>query len=126
MEITESNTAKMLYKNEVDLVDIESNIGGCGFARSVERILKEKYGTNKTKISWFHQSKNKIARILSNSTWIMDHNYYPVNWKDKWPEYYKAMTTYQREGKNKNNDAPDATTGTAEKLNKTSGVSVLK
>lgn len=116
MEVTEPNTAKMLYENEVNKADIESNNGGRGFARAVERILKEKYSSNKTKINWFHQSKNKQARIQSNSTWVMEHIYYPVNWRDRWPEYYKAMATYQKEGKNKHDDAPDATTGVAETI----------
>jgi len=44
----------------------------------------------------------------------MNHIYFPINWKDKWPDYYKAMTEYQREGKNAHDDAPDATTGVAE------------
>jgi len=126
MEVTETATAKMLYENEVNIADIESNNGGRGFARSVERILKEKFGSNKTKVKWFHQSKNKKARILSNATWVMDHIYYPINWRDKWPEYYNAMVKYQREGKNKHDDAPDATTGVSEKINKSSGMSVLK
>ncbi|WP_201260029.1 phage terminase large subunit [Tissierella sp. P1] len=126
MEITEPHTAKILYENEVNKADIESNNGGRGFARAVERILKEKYGSNKTRVKWFHQSKNKQARILSNSTWVMDHIYYPINWRDKWPEYHKAMTTYQREGKNKHDDAPDATTGVAETFDKGIGLSVLK
>ncbi|MBE6058413.1 phage terminase large subunit, partial [Clostridium sp.] len=69
---------------------------------------------------------NKKARILSNATWVMDHIYYPINWRDKWPEYYNAMVKYQREGKNKHDDAPDATTGVSEKINKSSGMSVLK
>ena len=64
----------------------------------------------------FHQSENKIARILSNSTWIMNHLYFPVNWKDRWPDYYEAMNRYQKEGKNAHDDAPDATTGIAEKV----------
>ena len=101
-----------------DGAKIESNNGGRGFARSVERILKEQYKSNKTKITWFHQSQNKLARILSNATWVMDHIYYPVNWRDKWPEYYKAMNQYQREGKNAHDDAPDATTGVAESMYK--------
>jgi len=46
----------------------------------------------------------------------MDHVYYPVNWKDKYPEYYVAMNEYQKEGKNKHDDAQDATTGIAEKI----------
>ncbi|KRU24021.1 large subunit of archaeophage PsiM2 terminase [Clostridium sporogenes] len=123
MEVTETATAKMLYDNGVNIADIESNNGGRGFARSVERILKEKFNSNKTKVKWFHQSKNKKARILSNATWVMDHIYYPVNWRDRWPEYYGAMNKYQREGKNKHDDAPDATTGIAEKIGQGNSIS---
>ena len=126
MEITEEEMARRLYENDVNVATIESNNGGRGFARAVERILKEKFGSNKTKIKWFHQSKNKIARILSNSTWVMDHIYYPVNWRDRWPEYYKAMTKYQREGKNAHDDAPDGTTGIAETIGKGGGLTVFK
>ena len=46
----------------------------------------------------------------------MDHIYFPVNWADRWPEFYKAVTRYQREGKNEHDDAADALTGVAEKL----------
>ncbi|KGO12778.1 terminase [Clostridium botulinum] len=123
MEVTETATAKMLFENKVNIADIESNNGGRGFARSVERILKEKFNSNKTKVKWFHQSKNKKARILSNATWVMDHIYYPINWRDRWPEYYKAMNKYQREGKNKHDDAPDATTGVAENVGKGNSIS---
>lgn len=119
MEITEPAVAKMLFDNKVGDADIESNNGGRGFARAVERILKDVHKSNKTRISWFHQSKNKIARILSNATWVMNHVYYPVNWMDRWPEYYNAMNTYQKEGKNKHDDGPDATTGIAEKISGT-------
>ncbi|WP_342441759.1 phage terminase large subunit [Lysinibacillus sp. FSL K6-0075] len=116
MEETEPDTAKMLYENKVNHAYIESNGGGRGFARSVEKELMEKHNSNYTYIEPFHQSNNKIARILSNSTWVMNHIYFPINWKDKWPDYYKAMNEYQREGQNKNDDAPDATTGIAEKI----------
>lgn len=117
MEITEPKVAEMLYSDNVNIADIESNNGGRGFARNVERELKEKFNSNRCKINWFHQSKNKEARILSNSTWVMSHIYFPINWKDKFPEYFEAMSKYQKEGKNKHDDAPDATTGIAEKIN---------
>lgn len=116
MEITEEEVAKRHYEQKVNTADIESNNGGRGFARNIERILKEKYKTNKTRVNWFHQGANKIARIISNSTWVMDHIYFPKNWRYKYPEYYDAMTKYQKEGKNKYDDAPDATTGIAEKI----------
>lgn len=126
MEVTEKETAKRLFEHQCNVADIESNNGGKGFARSVERILREIFNSNRTKIRWFHQSKNKIARILSNSTWVMEHVYYPRNWKHRWPEYYNAMVKYQREGKNKHDDAPDATTGVAEKIESGNGISILK
>lgn len=126
MEITEPATADMLYKDGVNVADIESNNGGRGFARNVERELRERHHSNRCIFRPFHQSENKIARIISNSTWVMDHIYFPANWKDRWPEYYKAMNTYQKEGKNAHDDAPDATTGVAEQFNKSGGVSIWR
>ena len=117
MEVTEPLLANSLYDYKVNEADIESNNGGRGFARSVERILREEHRSNKTKINWFHQSKNKQARILSNSTWVMDHIYFPKNWMDRWAEFAKAILTYQKEGKNKNDDGPDVLSGIAEKNN---------
>lgn len=118
MEITEPAVAKMLYDDRVNVADIESNNGGRGFARNVESILRTRYGSNRTAINTFFQSKNKQSRILSNSTWVMNHIYFPVNWMDRFPEYYEAMSRYQKEGKNAHDDAPDATTGIAERVNK--------
>lgn len=116
MEVTEPATAKQLNDYKVNVAKIESNNGGRGFARSVERLLREKYRTNRTSMNWFSQSKNKIARILSNATWVMEHIYFPEGWQNRWPEYYDAMVKYQREGKNAHDDAEDATTGIAEDL----------
>lgn len=116
MEVTEPETARRFYELRVTRARIESNNGGSGFARNVIRILSEAYKSNYTDVKWFHQSKNKKARILSNSTWIMNHVYYPVNWRDKWPEYHDAMIKYQREGENRHDDAPDATTGMVETM----------
>lgn len=115
MEFTEPATAKMLYEDKVNDADIESNNGGRGFGRNVERILRDRYGSNLAVINMFYQSKNKQSRILSASTWVMEHIYFPVNWKDRWPDYYDSMVRYQKEGKNSHDDAQDATTGVAEK-----------
>ena len=113
METTEPECAKRLTANNVTVCRIESNNGGRGFARSVRQHL-ENLKNYLTVVKWFHQGNNKKARILSNATWVMEHIYYPVNWRDRWPEYYEAMTSYQREGKNAHDDGPDATTGVAE------------
>lgn len=111
MEITEPATADMLFNNGVTEAVIESNNGGKGFARKVEDIIWEKHQTRHVGVRWFHQSANKISRILTGATFIMQHIYFPINWKDKWPDFYTAITTYQKEGKNKNDDGPDCLTG---------------
>jgi predicted phage terminase large subunit-like protein len=115
MEITEPAVAKMLLENKVRDADIESNSGGRGFARAVQKYLKEKYNSILCTVRWFHQSQNKQARILTNSTLVQQHIYYPVNWADRWPLYFQAMVSYQKEGKNTHDDGPDATTGVAER-----------
>lgn len=113
MEITEPATAAMLTKNNVGFALIESNNGGRGFARNVERECREK-GNNHTVVKWFHQSQNKVARILSNSASVMNNVYFPVNWQDRWAEFATAVMKYQKEGKNAHDDAPDALTGVYE------------
>ena len=113
MEVTEPATAEMLTKNNVGSALIESNNGGKGFARNVQRELKEK-GNNHTLVKWFHQGENKIARILSNSTGVMNNVLFPVNWQDRWPEFARDLLKYQKEGKNAHDDAPDCLTGVYE------------
>lgn len=114
MEVTETETAKFLIDGKVNAGLIESNNGGKGFARNVLRIMWEKFNTKSVNIKWFHQSQNKRARILTNSSFIMNHVYFPTMWRSKWPEFYKAITAYQKDGTNEHDDAPDALTGIAE------------
>ncbi|RSI88468.1 hypothetical protein D8849_02060 [Streptococcus mitis] len=121
MEVTEPLLARKLVENEVNLCWIESNNGGRGFARNIERLMRENHGTNHTTVKWFHQSKNKQARILTNATWLMEHVYFPEGWRSRWPELYKSLMTYQREGRNSHDDAQDALTGIAEKITANSG-----
>ena len=113
MEITEPLTAEMLTKDKIGCSIIESNNGGRSFARNVKNECK-KLDNNHTNIQWFHQSQNKQARIFSNSASVMAKVYYPENWIDKYPEFAKAILSYQKEGKNEHDDAPDALTGVYE------------
>lgn len=121
MEITEKEVAKRLTEFKVNNALVEGNNGGRGFARQVERNLRE-LGNHKTIVRTFHQTNNKNARILSNATWVMEHIYYPSNWHNKWNEYFVSMKEYQREGKNPHDDAQDATTGVAENIIEAGGL----
>lgn len=117
MEITEPKVAKMLFDNKVKTATFESNNGGRGFARNVERLLYENHKTRSILIKWFHQSQNKISRILSNATNVMNSILFPEGWKQKYKLFYDSVSTYQREGKNSNDDAEDTLTLIAESLN---------
>lgn len=125
MEITEPLVAEAYKKFNVNVADIESNNGGRAFARNIERITRDK-GNYKTVVKWFHQSGNKIARILSNSAWVNANIYMPVDWKNRWPEFAKDIISYQKEGKNKHDDGPDALTGIAEKMCIGAGIGILR
>ncbi|WP_147587004.1 phage terminase large subunit [Enterococcus gallinarum] len=125
MEYTESAVANQLINFKVNTSRIERNNGGRSFARSVREKVKGKCAAA---ISDFFQSANKEARIYSNSHWVEQYVRMPSDWRTRFPDYYKAMTTYQREGKNKHDDAPDATTGIAEtmSMNTTEKIDVMK
>lgn len=113
MEYTEPKVAAMLYKDEINVANIESNNGGRGFSRNVEsqtRIL----GNNKTKVEWFYQSANKMSRIYSRSGEVMNLTYYPADWEDRFPEFAEHVKNFKRDGKNEHDDAEDCLTGMVE------------
>lgn len=116
MESTEPLVAAQFHDYRVRYAKIESNNGGRGFARNVERLLWENHHDRTVEVDWFHQSENKQARILAGSSYVMRNIIMPEDWDIRWPDYYKAMKSYQRSGRNAHDDAPDGTTGLGEML----------
>lgn len=107
MEVTEEKVADLLFVGDVNEAVIESNNGGRGFARNVERILRQKYNSNRTFLATHQQTHNKESRILTSSAWVQNHVYMPLNWHTKYPEFYKQVMSYQRKGKNAHDDSVD-------------------
>ena len=106
-EITEQLVSDLLGRGQINRADIESNNGGRAFARNVDRITKGKHV-----VEWFHQKTNKESRILSNSSNIKRHVYFPVGWEGRWPLFYKHIMTFKRNFKsNTHDDCIDALTG---------------
>ena len=114
MEITENETARRFGQFGVKEADIESNNGGRAFARNVERICRMS-GNHVTAISWFHQSKNKEARIFTRSAEVQNLTYFPAGWAAMFPKFHRDLTRYMKSGRNEHDDAPDALTGTVER-----------
>lgn len=99
----------MLDRNQTRYSNIESNAGGKAFAIIVR-------GRTRCKVDWFHQSKNKESRIMTNAALVTDHIVMPADWESRFPKFYEAVTKYKRMFEaNKNDDAPDVLTGIIEK-----------
>ncbi len=106
MEITEPAVAELLQADGVEEAEFESNNGGRGFARNVQRELAER-GVRHCVVIDTPQTQNKEARILASSAWVNKHVLMPPNWKKKFPEFYQQLSKYQKKGKNAHDDAPD-------------------
>lgn len=115
METTEIEAAKRLYKYNPYVMRAESNNGGRGWSRNVERNYR-KLGGDRTVFKPYTQTLNKEARILSNSTDVMNLIYFPYYWKQQYRDYYISMRDYQAQGKNEHDDAEDCTTSIAEEI----------
>lgn len=107
MEITEKGTIDIHIKNHVRKSRVESNNGGRGFARVVKQAIN-----SFCDVTWFHQSKNKIARIYSNSASVNNLIVMPEGWESKYPVFYKHITKFKKDvAKNKHDDCADLLTG---------------
>jgi len=113
MEYTEVKTAENLTKHKVAVAIIESNNGGRSFQRAVESQCRIMHN-NTTGFTWFHQNDNKAVRIFTKSSEVQNLTFFPKGWDVMWPDFYKDLTSYMKEGKNTHDDAPDALTGTVE------------
>ncbi len=110
MEVSEPLVAGMLRSSDTSRATIESNNGGRGFARSVQRLAPD------VKVEWFHQSANKQARILSNSATVIHKLRMPQEWKLRWSDFAAHLTTYRRTYRaNRWHDAADVVTGVIER-----------
>lgn len=126
MEYTEVKTAEMLLINGTQLVKVESNNGGEGFARNVEKNVRLQ-GTPvalKMNFTSFFQSLNKNVRIFSHSAEVQNLIFFPSDWETRWPQFAQAVKGYRKVGRNAHDDAPDVLTGMVENFTPvvTSGV----
>lgn len=89
---------------------IEANNGGSGFARAIKPLIK-----GYVRVNEYNQTKNKEARIISNSVAVNDCILFPENWESKYPEVYKHLTTFMRDFKaNEHDDIEDVLTAIIE------------
>lgn len=126
MEYTEPLVCEMFIETGVTQATIESNNGGRGFRRNIERILRETHRYIKCVFTDKNQTSNKEARILSSSSWVQNNVYMPRNWKEKYPKEFKdQLLKYQKKGKNEHDDAPDVLAGIYESVTNDKRIQIL-
>lgn len=120
MEYTEPKTAEMLLRNGTILAKIESNNGGRGFARNVEKAVRIVNTPLARKMMFvaFHQGGNKVTRILTRSAEVQNMIYFPVDWEQRWSQFARSVKGYRKVGRNGHDDGPDVLTGMVEHFRK--------
>lgn len=114
MEVTEEAVSRMLAESGVTSALIESNNGGRGFGRAVERRLREA-GVASCSVRLFHQTGNKESRILTYAPTVERLVRMPAHWRVRWPEFVADVLGFRRLFRsNAHDDAPDALTGIVE------------
>lgn len=114
MERTEREVAEMLAREGTTVAYIESNNGGRGFGRAVERRLREE-GMRGCTFRMFHQAGNKESRILTYAPTVERMIRFPEDWQRRWPELAAEVVGFRRVFRaNAHDDGPDVLTGIVE------------
>jgi predicted phage terminase large subunit-like protein len=113
MDANVKYVAHKINDNKITNVWVESNSMGAVFTR----LLKHLCGRGKG----FSNTTNKMTRILAQSDFIKSQFYFlkEDERREEYKLYMKSLFSFNKEGKNKNDDAPDATAGLAFHLQRT-------
>lgn len=105
-DITLPQVANVLNKWGSTYCRVESNSMGAMFSRYLQKEVK-------TKILPVHNTTNKVTRIIMQSVWIQDKIIFVVDDRPECQQFIQNVLSFSKEGKNKNDDAPDCMAGLA-------------
>ena len=104
-DVTIPLTASLMNKWNVSYCRVESNSMGAMFSRDLQRQV------SKTKILQVHNTTNKMTRILMQSAFILQKMTFVLYRNSSCRTFLENTYTFSKEGKNKNDDAPDCLAG---------------
>lgn len=105
-DITLPQVANILNKWGSTYCRVESNSMGAMFSRYLQKEVK-------TKILPVHNTTNKVTRIIMQSVWIQEKITFVVDERPECQQFIQNVLSFSKEGKNKNEDAPDCMAGLA-------------
>ena len=97
--------AGMLNKHNTSYCRVESNSMGAMFSRQLQKL------TPSTRILQVHNTTNKETRIIMNSSWIQNKIIFVQTDTPECHLFIENLVGYSKEGRNKNDDAPDCLAG---------------
>lgn len=116
MDVTEDRLARMLVAWNVEQCDVESNNGGRGFARNVERKVRM-LGNASMRFFDFPTTQNKATRLLTRSAEVQNMVLWPQDWRQRYPIVAGQLDGMMRAGTNAHDDAADCLTSSVERRN---------
>lgn len=105
-DVTIPLCAKVLDDNNVSYCRVETNGMGAIFIKSLRKATK-------TRLLPVVNNQNKETRIIMNSSYVLRKFRFLADQIGEYGQFIHNLKGYQKEGKNKNDDAPDAVTGLA-------------
>lgn len=96
--------AEILNKWRVKYCRVESNSMGAMFSRQLRKMTK-------SQILQVHNTKNKITRIIMESAFVFNNFKFIQNNTQEYYQFVQNVESFSKEGKNKNDDAPDCIAG---------------
>ncbi len=110
VEISEPLVAQQIIDTNCQLMQIESNNGGYQYSRNISTLIKNKSFCS---VITCNATTNKETRILMCSGYIKEYFYFRKDYEagSDYDKFMRQLTSYVKMGKNKHDDAPDATTG---------------
>jgi len=104
-DVTIPLTASLMDKWNVSYCRVESNSMGAMFSRELQRKVR------KTKMLQVHNTTNKMTRILMQSAFITQKMIFVSYENIQCQSFLDNVYSFSKEGKNKNDDAPDCLAG---------------
>lgn len=105
-DITLPQASALLNKYDVKYCRVESNAMGAMFARQLQKLTK-------ARILQVHNSTNKMTRIIMHSSFVSNNMIFLKNDSLEHNQFIDNILRFSKEGKNKNDDAPDCLAGLA-------------
>ena len=103
-DITIPLCAGLLEKYKASYCRVESNSMGAMFSRHLQRL-------SSTKILQVNNTTNKDTRIIMQSAWLQNRVTYVRRDTRDCNLFIESVLSYSKDGKNKNDDAPDCLAG---------------